>query len=182
VLQLAVVWGLLGLSAPALAQEAIYRCGHEYTNAPRAGILCERLSTQAVTVISGTRPVAALQRQNPSAQAAPLADGSGPKGVAAQPLAEPIRQASPAQSERDVQARSIVSQELAKARELLSELQQAYQQGEPEKWASEARNHQKYLDRVAALKAQIERTERDIDSLQRELARRVMPLKLATTP
>ena len=32
--------------------------------------------------------------------------------------------------------------------------QQAYQQGEPEKWASEARNHQKYLDRVAALKAQ----------------------------
>jgi uncharacterized protein Yka (UPF0111/DUF47 family) len=61
-------------------------------------------------------------------------------------------------------------------------LQQAYQQGEPEKWASEARNHQKYLDRVAALKAQIERTERDIDSLQRELARRPVSPKMAQTP
>jgi cell fate (sporulation/competence/biofilm development) regulator YmcA (YheA/YmcA/DUF963 family) len=40
------------------------------------------------------------------------------------------------------------------------------------KWASESRNHQKYLDRVAALKSSIERTQRDIDSLQRELDRR----------
>jgi uncharacterized protein Yka (UPF0111/DUF47 family) len=47
-----------------------------------------------------------------------------------------------------------------------------YNQDEPVKWASESRNHQKYLDRVAALKAAIDRSERDIDSLQRELARR----------
>jgi hypothetical protein len=35
----------------------------------------------------------------------------------------------------------------------------------------EHRNYQKYLDRVAELKAGIERTEKDIAGLKRELAR-----------
>jgi hypothetical protein len=170
------------LNAPAVAQEAIYRCGNEYTNAPSAGTLCERLAMQAVTVISGTRPVVASQQPNPLAQSEPKAERPALKPSVASPLIEPARQANPAQSERDAQAREIVSQELTKAREQLAQLQQAYQQGEPEKWASEARNHQKYLDRVAALKAQIERTERDIDSLQRELARRPVSPKMAQTP
>jgi len=176
------VWCLMVLTAPAVAQEAIYRCGNEYTNAPRAGILCERLATQAVTVISGTRPVVAAQRPNPMPPSEPKAESPALKPTVASPLMEPARQASPAQNERDAQARDIVSQELVKAREQLVQLQLAYQQGEPEKWASEARNHQKYLDRVAALKAQIERTERDIDSLQRELARRPVSPKMAQTP
>jgi uncharacterized protein Yka (UPF0111/DUF47 family) len=76
------------------------------------------------------------------------------------------------QNERDAQARTIVMQELDKARVQLAQLVQSYNQGEPEKWATETRNHQKYLDRVAEMKAAIERTERDIDSLQRELTRR----------
>ena len=35
----------------------------------------------------------------------------------------------------------------------------------------EHRNHEKYLDRVAEMKAAIERTDRDIEGLKRELAR-----------
>jgi uncharacterized protein Yka (UPF0111/DUF47 family) len=84
----------------------------------------------------------------------------------------PARTPDVQQSERDAQARTIVMQELDKARAQLAQLVQSYNQGEPEKWAAETRNHQKYLDRVAEMKAAIERTERDIDSLQRELTRR----------
>ncbi|MEY4027378.1 MAG: hypothetical protein RLZZ329_1098, partial [Pseudomonadota bacterium] len=41
-----------GLSWTAAAQAVIYRCGTEYTNAPRDMTQCERLTEQAVTVIS----------------------------------------------------------------------------------------------------------------------------------
>ena len=39
-----------GLPWPALAQDTIYRCGREYTNAPNDPVRCERLADQAVTV------------------------------------------------------------------------------------------------------------------------------------
>ena len=84
----------------------------------------------------------------------------------------PARTPDVQQSERDAQARTILTQEMDKARAQLAQLVQSYNLGEPEKWANETRHHQKYLDRVAEMKAAIERTERDIDSLQRELTRR----------
>jgi hypothetical protein len=154
----------------AQAQQAIYRCGHEYTNAPREPRLCETLATQAITVINGTRPIS---NANP---AAPLQAGrSTPDpGAADAALAVQPRTPDVQQSERDAQARTILTQELDKARAQLAQLVQSYNQGVPEKWATESRNHQKYLDRVADMKAAIERTERDIDSLQRELARRTV--------
>ena len=145
-------------SMSALAQEAVYRCGHEYTNAPRDVRQCERMVTQSVTVITGTRP------------ASPRAVGTITKE--ARPSSEVMRATNTQQAERDLHARTIVSHELDKARQQLTLLVQEYNDGEPVKWASESRNHQKYLDRVAALKASIERTQRDIDSLQRELDRR----------
>jgi hypothetical protein len=61
--------------------------------------------------------------------------------------------------------------ELKQVRERHAQLVQEYNAGEPDKIGSEARNHQKYLDRLANLKAGIARAERDMDSLQKELAR-----------
>ena len=61
---LALGLSLLGGEA-VFAQEAIYRCGHEYTNAPRDLSRCERLSAQSVTVISGVRPHGALPKPAP---------------------------------------------------------------------------------------------------------------------
>ena len=148
------------------AQDVIYRCGQEYTNAPRSASACERLSTQAITVVPGTRPAASLSPS--STKTMPDSTAS----VVDRTKTEPVRVVTPLQTERDTQARTIVAQELDKARQQLAQMLQEYNQGEPQKWAAEARNHQKYLDRVAALKASIERTERDIDSLQRELSRR----------
>jgi hypothetical protein len=167
---------LLGLSSAlsAQAQQAVYRCGHEYTNAPREPGLCEALAPQAITVISGTRPTASpaaaavVSTRSPPAEPAAAVASAGQLRTPAVPVRTPDVQ----QSERDAQARTIVMQELDKARAQLAQLVQSYNQGEPEKWAAETRNHQKYLDRVAEMKAAIERTERDIDSLQRELTRR----------
>jgi hypothetical protein len=150
------------VSTCAWAQEAIYRCGHEYTNAPRDVRQCERMAAQAVTVITGTRP-------SPSRVVAPVPSASV---TDTRTSPDTSRSAPPQQAERDLHARTIVGQELDKARQQLTVLVQEYNDGEPVKWASESRHHQRYLDRVSALKASIERTQRDIDSLQRELDRR----------
>ena len=170
----AVLFLLLTAGMSAQAQQAVYRCGHEYTNAPREPGLCEALAPQAITVISGTRPTASpaaaavVSTRSPPAEPAAAVASAGQLRTPAVPVRTPDVQ----QSERDAQARTIVMQELDKARAQLAQLVQSYNQGEPEKWAAETRNHQKYLDRVAEMKAAIERTERDIDSLQRELTRR----------
>jgi hypothetical protein len=46
-----------------------------------------------------------------------------------------------------------------------------YNNGEPEKIGGEARNYQKYLDRVTELKASLARNESDIAGIRRELGR-----------
>ena len=52
-----------------------------------------------------------------------------------------------------------------------AELLKEYNNGEPEKIGPEFRNHQKYLERTAELKASIARNESDIAGIRRELNR-----------
>ena len=59
----------------------------------------------------------------------------------------------------------------ARRAELLSE----YKDGKPDHQGIESRNHQRYLDRVAELKAAIARTESDIAGIRRELGRSPVP-------
>ncbi len=185
------LWLLMG-AANSQAQEAIYRCGQEYTNQPRAMALCERLAPQAITVINGTRPSpvpSPVPSPMPSSLVVPSMAPPALNSPAAHRAAGPdsdarsaeAPRAAPQQAARDAAARAVLEQELLKAQAQLAQLRQDFNHGEPEKWASESRNHQKYLDRVAALKAAIERSERDIDSLQRELTRRQMPSQLQTS-
>ena len=61
--------------------------------------------------------------------------------------------------------------ELKKALDRHDELTRDYNNGEPEKQGSESRNYQKYLDRVAEMKAAIARNESDIEGIRRELSR-----------
>jgi hypothetical protein len=65
----------------------------------------------------------------------------------------------------------ILESELKKAEARQADLLREYNNGEPEKMGSEARNYQKYLDRVADLKASIARNDSDIAGIKRELAR-----------
>ena len=146
------------LVASASAQDRIYRCGNEYTNTVPAGRAkdCKLIEGGNVTVVPGTRPSSA---PNPGASAVVTAPAGAPKVN------------SNEQKARDADARAILESELSKAEARLAELQAEYNNGQPEKQGGEARNYQKYLDRVAALKESIARAESDVAGIKRELAR-----------
>ena len=148
---------LAGMALPAAGQDRIYRCGNEYTNSPteaqKSG--CRLLSGGNVTVVPAQRPVASPPRP----------PASGP------------RVNNTEQRQRDADARLILEEELRKAEARRAELHKEYNNGEPERLGPETRNHQKYLDRVAGLKAQIERVEADITGIRRELDRLPAPTR-----
>ena len=154
------------LAAGAAAQGPIYRCGNEYTNTvPEAQKgNCKLVEGGNITVIQGFRP--------PVASSAPRAGGNGqqPVRVVAAPQAGGRVDAAD-QKARDSDARLILESELKKAEARQAELSREYNNGEPEKRGDEARNFQKYLDRVAELKASLQRNESDIAGIRRELER-----------
>ncbi|MBL8379736.1 MAG: DUF4124 domain-containing protein [Burkholderiales bacterium] len=81
----------------------------------------------------------------------------------------PQRTDSAAQRNRDNDRRRILEDELAAEQKRLTELRAEFNNGEPERRGDE-RNYQRYLDRVERLKADISRSEANIDSLRRELS------------
>ena len=135
------------LACAAAAQQAVYRCGSAYTNAPQDAQRCERLSLPTVTVIPGTQ-VHAAPPQAPGSAAVPN-----------------LRADAAPQRQRDEMARTIVVAELDKARERHAQLLQARRQ-------LEGSGSTLQPQQAEQLQAAIARTERDIDSLQRELARK----------
>ena len=134
----------LTLALNASAQDRIYRCGNEYTNTLPEGNRshCKPLAGGEVTVVPAPAP---------------------------RPVA--MNKPEPEQRGQPSEARQILEAELRKARTKRDELLADYNNGEPEKMGSETRNHQKYLDRVAAMKAAIDRLEQDIQGIHRELGR-----------
>lgn len=153
------VLGALALCVSAQAQERIYRCGNEYTNTvtPAQAKGCKLVEGGNVTVVQGTRPVKA---------ATPKVAGSG-----APPASSSARVDTSEQKSRDSDARLILQSELSKAEARQAELLKEYNDGAPDKRGDEARNQQKYLDRVAELKASLARNESDIAGIRRELGR-----------
>lgn len=147
----------------ASAQGKIWRCGNTYTNdeAQARTLQCKLVEGGNVTVVQGTRVNGAASASSPAAsRAAEGAASAGDRRVGASE-----------QRSRDGEARAILEAELKKAETRMAELQKEYNNGEPEKIGPEHKNYQKYLDRVAELKANIERTEKDIAGLKRELGR-----------
>ena len=65
----------------------------------------------------------------------------------------------------------VLVQAIKKAEDRQAQLLKDYNNGEPEKQGSEARNYQKYLDRVSEMKAEIARNESDIAGIRREIGR-----------
>lgn len=148
----AAVW----LAASAVAQERIYRCGNEYTNTVTEAQAknCKLVSGGNVTVVQAHKPSASR-----AAAGATAATQPGQRVDAG------------AQRAKDSDAKLILEAELKKAEARQAELLKEYNNGEPDKIGGEARNHQKYLDRVAELKANIARNESDIAGIRRELGR-----------
>jgi hypothetical protein len=150
---------------PALSQERVWRCGNEYTNnatiAQQKG--CKVLEGGNVTVVQGTRPSGASGAGS-SSSASPAPSAS--RSPAGSPRVEGVDQRA-----RDGEARTVLETELRKAEARQAELQREYNNGQPEKQGSEGRNYQKYLDRVAEMKAELARNESDIAGIRRELGR-----------
>lgn len=147
----------LSCALTAQAQDKIYRCGNEYTNTVTEAQAknCKLVSGGNVTVVQGGKV------------------GTGTKSASASPSPSPSgsRVSSDDQRAKDSDARLILEAELRKAEARQLELTKEYNNGEPEKLGPEARNYQKYLDRVAEIKAAIARNESDIAGLRRELGR-----------
>ncbi len=143
------------------AQGRIYRCGNTYTNdgAEAKSKGCKLLEGGNVTVVEGTRVNGAAPVK--VASASPVSSSGQPNQ----------RVDAGDQRARDSDARVILETELKKAESRQAELVKEYNNGEPDKIGAEARNYQKYLDRVAELKANITRNENDIAGIKRELGR-----------
>jgi hypothetical protein len=148
----------LGLAcASALAQGSVYYVcpGNVFTNtitqkeADARG--CKAREAQQPTTIAGPKP-------RPVASPA-----SGPR------TGEKVDSAE--QKARDTDARRILEEELRRAEERLETLKREYNNGEPERRGDESRNAQRYIDRVAEMKAAITRQEADIAAIKREMAK-----------
>ncbi len=158
---------LITAGTAAAQNKAAYRCPsvngvtHFTDNKVEADRLgCSVLTGGNVTVIEGTKV-------QPSASAAPA-----PVRVAAAPQAG-SRIDGAEQRSRDSDSRGILESELKKAETKQAAMLKDYNNGEPGKIGGEAQNHQKYIDRVAEMKASIARNDSDIASIKRELGRNV---------
>ena len=142
----------MGCATDALAQDRIYRCGNEYTSTVSEAQAknCKLVSGGNVTVVQAQKP------------------GAGNKAASGTPAQ---RVDAGDQRAKDSDARLILESELKKAEARQAELLKEYNNGEPEKLGPETRNHQKYLDRIAELKASLARNESDIAGIRRELGR-----------
>jgi hypothetical protein len=149
---------LIGLAAavPAFAADAnvTYKCpGRIYSNTMSAKEAKDKGCTVlegSVTVIQGTK-----------ARPVPSAGASSPPGSRIDPAD---------QRARDSDARRILEAELKREEDRLAALQTEYNNGEPERRGDE-KNYQKYQERTADLKAQLDRKTSDIAAIKRELAK-----------
>ena len=153
---LAAAWPLAALVAQA-QERVVFRCpGNHYTDQitakEAAARGCKMLDGAPITVIA-----------SPPRRAAPAVESRA--GSAPDSRVE-VQQ----QRQRDSDRRRILESELAREEERLAALQREYNNGEPERQGNE-RNFQKYVDRVAELKANVERSQSDVAALRREVAK-----------
>jgi hypothetical protein len=142
----------------AHAQSAIYKCVDasgrvEFTDAVKPG--CKSLDL-------------------PSSYAAPARRaGAAPRqGSAPAPTASPAnfpRVDTSVQKARDDDRRGILNDELRAEEKKLADLKSTFNGGEPERQGNE-KNYAKYQERVASMKDDISRAERNIDALRREIS------------
>ena len=160
---LALTIGAIACAAQAQGQvqsgdKPVYRCPGTpvlYTDAMTAQEAkdkgCRTIEGAAITVVPSPRPRGAT----------PVASGPRPPEAKVEPAE---------QRARDSDARRILEAELRKDESTLAQMLKDYNNGEPERLGDE-RNYQKYLDRVAQMKAAIARKESDIAALKRELGK-----------
>jgi len=136
----------------------MYRCpGNDYKNTISAKdaekLGCKRIEGAPITIIQTTKP----QARSSTA----VATASAASGARIDPVA---------QRARDSDARRILEAELKTEEERFAEMQKDFNDGQPERRGDE-KNYQKYLDRVADMRAAIARKQTDIAAIRREMGK-----------
>ena len=116
---------------------------------------CKRIDLSNVTVIASPR------RPPVVAQTASIKPAGSPGDFP--------RIDSSTQKTRDNDRRQILLDEMKSEEGKLSNLKKEFNGGEPERQGNE-RNYAKYQERVAGMKEEIGRTEKNIEALKREIA------------
>ena len=158
------VWGIV---FSVSAQQAVYKCGQEITNQPTDPQRCERLSLSQPTQIEGTRvqqmaPAQSTKANNGPADALPTSRSQDAE-------LQPTLSQDP--NNRKVQARTILEDEWQKLSAKYAELVQAINQARPAPLPGGVTQSADDLLRANELKVQLQRVERDMQALQRELSR-----------
>jgi hypothetical protein len=166
-LRLASIVPALLLAAGAHAQSVVYRCVDKegrvlYTDT--GGANCKVVDSLNAGAISTPAPAprspAATMRQGASRPAA--------ANAAASPAAFP-RVDNATQRARDDDRREILNEELRAEEKKLADLKRDFNNGEPERQGNE-RNYAKYQERVAQMREDIGRAEKNIEAIRREIA------------
>jgi hypothetical protein len=155
----------LALAAPAFAQAVVYRCVDKEgrvlytdTNAGNCKVV-DSIVSGAISSPAPTRAPSVGMRQG--ASRAPAAAGSSPTAFP--------RVDNATQRARDDDRREILNEELRAEEKKLTELKRDFNNGEPERQGNE-RNYAKYQERVAQMRDDIGRAEKNIEALRREIA------------
>ena len=157
----------LMLIVPASAQSAVYRCvdkdGHvTYTDI--SGTNCTVIESSNAGAIS-TPAVA------PRSPAVTMRQGAS-RPAAAAPTASPAafpRVDNATQRARDEDRREILGEELRAEEKKLADLKRDFNNGEPERQGNE-KNYAKYQERVAQMRIDIGRAEKNVEAIKREIA------------
>lgn len=142
------------IGSSVLAQEAVYRCGNEYTNdAVRAkSEKCKLLESGAIVTVPSHKRAMDVQK-------------SSSQNLNKRPAAIPATsEQKAAQQKRDSDSKQIIESELKKTESQLADLRKNFDQIPATASGAE-------LEKKANLKQQIARHEADIVSLKRELKR-----------
>lgn len=145
-------------SGHALAQSDVYLCvdetgKKEYKNTG-ATKGCRKVDLPGITMIPA--PPKKVAVQTAAAKASPSVPADFPKVD------------SGTQKARDNDRRQILLDEMKSEEQKLAGLKQEFKNGEPERRGDE-RNYAKYQERVASMKEDIDRSEKNIEALKREI-------------
>ena len=152
---------VLTLLLCATAQAQIYRCldanGRPLYTDTKVG-KCQLIDTGYRSPPAASAPIPAPRSSSGSGSPSPAA--STPSGFP--------RVDTSVQRARDDERREILGDELRIEERKLADLRKEFNNGEPERQGNE-RNYAKYQERVASMRDEIGRTERNIEALRREI-------------
>jgi hypothetical protein len=147
----------------SMADQDVFRCGQEITNKPVDASVCQKLVPSGAVQVEGTR----VQISNPPKPPVSEKGDSLVQDVRAR-VAKPD---APTIQARHQQARTILEDEWQKLSAKHAELVRTYNHGRPVLMAGEESGHSMYKQRVEGLQTNLQRTERDLQALRRELSR-----------